>query len=177
MKLRAILKTHRRENFREGPMELTKLLLQIGAIIIGWIVVHKLSASRDIDKARREMIAKATDSLNDEMSKLFGIAKEYHTKTRNIEVEDQIKMSLQDLSGRISLLSNVSPEPSDLSMCSRSIVGLRKSITGEHFEDEHNEPILGSAEQMRSITDEILRTKRALQELKQKQFPTPKRKQ
>lgn len=157
-------------------MEIAKLFLQTLGIVIGWMVVHRLSVARDIDKARREMISKAADSLNDDVTKLFTAAKLYHTKERDQEVEDGIKMSLQDISARISLLSNVSVEPGDLTMCSRSILGLRQSITGEHFEDEHTAPITGNSVQLRSIADAILRAKRALQELKQKQFPAAKRK-
>jgi hypothetical protein len=93
--------------------DVLKTLIQAGSIIIGWIVVHRLSARRDRDKARREMIAKAADALSDEITKLFWIARDYHTKVRDIGVEDNIKMMLQDISARTTLLADISKDSAE----------------------------------------------------------------
>lgn len=156
-------------------MEIFKLLLQFGAIISGWIVVHKLSVARDVDKARREMIGKAADALVDDFGKLFTAAKDYHMKERDIESEDSIKMTLQDISGRINILQRVASNSSDLTICSQSFVELRKAITGDHFEDEHSGPIPATSNQLKIVVDQILRAKRSFQELKHKQFPPPRK--
>jgi hypothetical protein len=145
-------------------------------LIVGWAVVHRLSAARDIDKARREMIGKAADSLSDEVTKLFIVAKDYHTCDRSEDKEILIKMSLQDLAGRVVLLGNAADQVSELSMCSRSVQAMRQAITGEHFEDEHAGKISLASPQISQITDEVLRAKRALQELKHNQFPPARKK-
>ncbi len=146
-------------------------LIQITGLIAGWIIVHRQSSKRDIDKARREMIAKTADSLNDDTTKIFGVAKDYHIKVRDPSVEDSIKMSLQDLSIRTSLLNKVCKDEGELKICRNAVLELKKSITGEHFEDEHTIPLGLSSDQIKGIAESILRTKRAFLELKQKQFP------
>ena len=146
-------------------------IVQIIGLIAGWVIVHKQSAKRDIDKARREMIAKTSDSLNDDSTKIFGIAKDYHTKIRDAAVEDSIKMSLQDLSIRTSLLNKVCKDDNELRICRNAVLDLKKSITGEHFEDEHLAPLILGADQLMSIAESVLKTKRAFLELKQRQFP------
>lgn len=149
----------------------TSQIIQILGLILGWVIVHKLSAMRDIDKARREMISKAADGLNEDTTKLFSTAKDYHTKTRDITLEDSLKMTLQDVSMRTSILNNVCSDSLELTSCRRAILELKKAITSEHFEDEHTAPILSSSDQVKAVAEGILRTKRAFQELKQKQFP------
>jgi hypothetical protein len=158
-------------------MEFAKLLVQLAGIIIGWVVVHHLSAARDIDKARREMVGKAADGLVDDVTKLFSIAKEYHIKERSLELEDTIKISLQDISSRTALLHVAVVDAADLTMCTRAITELRKAITGEHFEDEHDGPKKTTDDQIKLLADGVLRAKRLLLGLKLKQFPAagPKR--
>lgn len=146
-------------------------IIQIVGLILGWVIVHVLSSRRDIDKARREMIAKAADSLNDDVTKLFSSAKEYHTKNRDTVIEDSLKMSLQDIAIRTSLLGKVCSNELEILSCRRAILDLRKAITSEHFEDAHTSPLSASANQIKAIADSVLRAKRSLQELKQQQFP------
>lgn len=152
-------------------MSTWQILLQISGLIAGWIIVHKQSSKRDIDKARREMIAKTSDGLNDDAVKIFEVAKTYHTSERDEEAEDSIKMSLQDLSIRTSLLTKVCNDVGELRVCRSAVLDLKKAITGCHFEDEHVGPLQMRSEQMQTVTESILRTKRAFLELKQKQFP------
>lgn len=151
--------------------ELLKTVIQAGSIIVGWIVVHKLSAARDRDKARREMLARAADALGDELTKLFASAKSYHTTDRNIEMEDSLKMTLQDISARTSLLVDISNEETELSLCKSALLSVKKAITGIHFEDEHDGPLEQGSQQIQLITSEILRAKRYFLQLKHKQFP------
>lgn len=146
-------------------------IIQIVGLIAGWVIVHKQSSKRDIDKARREMIAKASDALSDDATKIFGVARKYHTTPRDASVEDEIKMAIQDLSIRTSLLSKVCKDEGELRICRNAVLDLKKSITGEHFEDEHATPLEPGSNQIQSVTESILKTKRAFLELKQKQFP------
>lgn len=147
------------------------LLVQAGAIVIGWIVVHKLSAARDRDKARREMLAKAADALSDDAGKLLISAKDYHTKERDKNLEDQIKMTLQDISIRTSSLTQISNDATELASCRSAILGLKKAISSTHFEDEHTEVLGSGSKQVQAIVAEALRAKQSFLKLKHRQFP------
>lgn len=152
--------------------EIVKNLVQVVSVAVGWIVVHKLSAGRDRDKARREMLAKAADGLNDEVGKLMAMAREYHIKTRDKSVEDTLKMTLQDLSARTSLLSDISSEAKELAACRSAILALKKAITASHFEDEHEEALSPGGTELQAIAAEGLKVKQCFLKLKHKQFPT-----
>ena len=54
--------------------EVVKTIVQLAAIVAGWGIVHRLSTARDRDKARRELLVKAADSLGDEALKLLALA-------------------------------------------------------------------------------------------------------
>lgn len=151
--------------------EILKNLVQVVSVAVGWFVVHKLSAGRDRDKARREMLAKAADGLSDEVGKLMIMAREYHIKERDESIEDILKMTLQDLSARTSLLSDISSESAALAACRSAILSLKKAITGIHFEDEHEMPLMPNDAQLQRIAAEILRVKQCFLKLKHKQFP------
>lgn len=145
-------------------------LIQIIAIVAGWIIVHKFSVARDRDKARREMIAKTVDGLVDEISKLLSIATTYHTELRNPSKENELKVALQDMTGRVALFSDISSDIAELAAIRTSIVGLRKAMTGKHFEDEHNSQLVQNSEQMQLIAEASLMVKRKLTKLKYCQF-------
>lgn len=140
-------------------------------ILLGWVVVHKLSVKRDFDKARREMLVKAMDVLSDEITKIFSLARDYHTGDRDISTEQTIKMLLQDVSGRISMLSDISLDSRELSFCKDSIISLKKTITGLHFEDEHTGKLEVENQQIQAITNDALEAKKYFQQLKHRQFP------
>lgn len=150
--------------------EVLKALIQTGAIVIGWVVVHRLSAARDRDKARREMLVKAADSLSDEIGKLFIGAKDYHSKARELAQEIVLKMTLQDLSARTNLLSDICGDQKELASCRSAILALKKAISAVHFEDEHNEPLDLGSPQIQSIAAEALRAKQSFLRLKHRQF-------
>lgn len=164
-----------------GASKITKMIsresmtiIQTILIIIGWIVVHKLSAARDRDKARREMLAKAADSLTDDTSDLIKKSWDYHTKGRDKLLENEIKMMLQDISSRTSMLSEVSSDAAELGSCRSSIIAMKRSMTAMHFEDEHDSPLNEESHQIQSITSESLRVKQCFARLKQKQFKEAK---
>lgn len=151
--------------------EVVKTLVQVVSIAVGWVVVHKLSAARDRDKARRDLLIKAADGLTDDASKLLTMAREYHTKNRDYAAEDMIKMSLQDMSIRTNLLSDISLEANELASCRSAILGFKQAITSTHFEDEHNGSLESGAPQLQAIAAEVLKVKQSFLKLKNKQFP------
>lgn len=151
--------------------EIIKNLVQIASIAVGWVVVHKLSAGRDRDKSRREMLAKAADGLSDEVGKLMAMARDYHTQMRDDSGGDTLKMTLQDLSARASLLSEVSNDVKELAACRSAILALKKAITANHFEDEHGTALKPGDSQLQAIAAEGLKVKQCFLKLKHKQFP------
>lgn len=138
---------------------------------IGWFVVHRLSAARDRDKSRREMVVKSTDSLSDGLNTLFSSARDYHLNSRSVETELAIKMALQDLSMRVASLSEVFSDQSVLAPCRADIVAVRRAISGRHFEDEHEGPLPESDQQYQAIAEAVLQAKRTLLKVKHRQFP------
>ncbi|NRR29274.1 hypothetical protein HSX11_03655 [Oxalobacteraceae bacterium] len=151
-------------------MEFVQQVLQFTAILAGWIVVHKLSVRREIDKGRRELVAKVTDELVNDIRELYLQAKEYHTNTRNTELSENIKFSLQDIATRANLLHGSVLNLADLRVCTQAISNLRRAITGEHFEDAHDGPKKISDSQMYKINQAALRAQRVHFNLKLKQF-------
>ena len=152
-------------------VELLKWVTQALVVGVGWLVVHRLSAQRDRDKARREMVAKSADSLVDAVTSLLVEAREYHLSERDVGKELRIKMALQDTAMRASSLSEISQDESVLAPCRADIAALRRAITGAHFEDEYEGALAESESQFQEIADAVSRTKRSLLRLKHRQFP------
>ncbi len=150
--------------------ELLRALIQVTPVVLGWLVVHKLSVARERDKARREVLAKSVDSLNDELSKIFALALDYHGNERVRTKENAIKMNLQDISERTNQLAILTNEGALTKFCKAAVLSLKKSITGSHFEDEHLEKIDLASEQIQLIAAEVLKAKRAFLRLKHSQF-------
>lgn len=145
-------------------------IVQTGSVVLGWIVVHKLSVTRDLEKARRDMLIGAADKLLAEVTTILASALQYHTNHRNTQVEQAIKVALQDISSSTNLLGGLTRFENELRQCRSSIVDLKKSITGAHFEDEHNCPIPESSDQIQAIAADALRVKRCFERLKHRQF-------
>lgn len=97
--------------------EFWKFLGQAITIVVGWAVVHRLTVRRDIDKARRETVAKSADSLADSVDRTLGAAIKYHTSPRSVTDELQLKTGLQDLSNRILALGAISCDEAELARC------------------------------------------------------------
>lgn len=137
---------------------------------IGWYVVHVLSARRDRQKARRELVVNIADTLIAALNDLFIAARDYHTKPRDRNSENQIKMVIQDLAQSLSGLRSVLTDTSILHSCQASIRDLRASITKEHFEDEHVDELPEEDPLLQKIASAILRAKLSLSNLKFHQF-------
>jgi hypothetical protein len=140
-------------------------------VVFGWLVVHKLSAKRDLDKARRELVARSADDLSSALNNVLTDGIRYHRSERDQTSELHLKMTLQDLGFRVSELSQICTEGALLARCRADIAATRKAVTGKHFEDEHEGPLPESDPQLQSIADAVLRAKRSLLSIRYKQFP------
>jgi hypothetical protein len=156
---------------QSGFIEFLKWLGQAAVIVVGWTVVHRLSGQRDRDKARREMVAKSADSLSDAVSGLLMDARQYHLNSRDVRLELGIKIAFQDLAMRVQGLSYICADEKSLASCGSAVLALWRSVTGQHFEDEHVAPLAESAEQLQSIADLAMKAKQRLLTLKHLQFP------
>lgn len=145
-------------------------LVQLLGLGIGWFVVHHLSAKRDQDKARKDLIVKSVDSLYEGMNTLLADARTYHTSDRSIGSELKLKIALQDLLMRLNGLSDLGVTIDQLAPCRKSLGRARQAITGLHFEDEHEGSISENSPQVQDICDVILKTKRELLNIKHRQF-------
>lgn len=153
-------------------IELARFALPATLVIVGWIVVNHLAVKREMDKSRREMIAKSADGLCETVDTLFEDANDYHSSARDQKLEVKIKIALSDLSQRVASLMQITQDTSKLTPCLTAVVKLRQSVTGKHFEDEHIEPLSNSSLH-EEIAEASLAMKRSLVELKHSQFPLP----
>jgi hypothetical protein len=150
-------------------VEVSKTLLQFLLIIIGWIIVHKLTSRRDIDKSRRDIITASVDKLCEQINYIVEKSHEYHTSERSVARENEIKRNLQDLSIRASSLKDLIND----NKCQPVWLNVRKlkqAITGTHFEDEHQKAITDLDSQFEMIAEYEMSLKRALFDLKHSQF-------
>lgn len=154
--------------------EFGRWLGQAVVVGIGWGVVHRLSANRDRDKARRELVVKSADSLIEAVGPILTEARAYHLDERREGAELRLKMALQDLAMRVHGLSDVCTMESVLAPCRSEVAALRRSITGKHFEDEHLGPVDSGDQQLEAIADAAMRAKRQFLRLKHLQFPVDK---
>lgn len=150
--------------------EFWRFLGQVVTIVLGWIVVHKLSGTRDRDKARREMIAKSADSLSQAIDKLLVDARTYHLHQRDEDMEVQIKMLMQDISIQTVGLKAICDNSDELTACRSGLISLKQAITAKHFEDEHVEPLGSADQQIQDVAAGVLRAKQAFLRLKHCQF-------
>ena len=149
--------------------EVARIILPALLIIIGWVIVHILSSKRDVSNSKREIISKTADDFCEVVDSLLIKANQYHSQPRNATLEIEIKITLSDLSLRISSLVPITKKQQTLSSCLQSVVSLRQAITREHFEDEHTSPIRDGAISEK-IADAVLEMKRHLMQLKIEQL-------
>lgn len=147
-----------------------KWLGQAIVVVIGWAVVHWLSAARDRDMARREMVVKSADHLIDALGTHLSVAHDYHLKARDASAELKIKMAIQDMAIRTQGLSDILNDERALATCRAEVALVRRAVTGKHFEDEHDGSLSESAPQVQGIAEAVLRAKRAFLRLKHRQF-------
>lgn len=150
--------------------EFWKWVGQAVVVVIGWVVVHKLSTARDRDKSRREMVVKSADQLIDALTTHLAAAHDYHLKKRDVPTELKLKMALQDMAIRAQGLSDVLNDEQVLAPCRAEVALVRRAVTGQHFEDEHDGAVDDNAPQLQAIADSVLRAKRAFLRLKHRQF-------
>lgn len=148
-------------------------LSQAAVVIVGWIVVHKLSAARDTEKAKREMVVKSAERLDSLIDDVFKQAKEYHVSLRNKATEADLKLRLQDVMMQLTELSGICRNNDALSSCRADVAALRRSITGGHFEDEHDGPLPEGSRQLQEMAEAFMRGKRSLLKLRHVQYQAP----
>lgn len=143
------------------------------AVVVGagWYVVHSLSAKRDQNKSRRELVAKSADAMADSLAEILRLAREYHLQRRDIGAEITLKMAIQDLSLRVNATADICEGSEQIAACRSSLIYLRRSITGQHFEDEHQSPLTLGDKQFESIADAVMTAKLQSFRLKHSQFP------
>jgi hypothetical protein len=134
---------------------------------IGWYIVHRLSIDRDLSKARLEMLADAADDLDKRANEVLLSAQAYHTSPRDVQLEAQIKMALQDMAMRAIKLSDVADgATAPCADCRSKIAALRRAATGRHFEDEHTGEIGRGDVILQDVAEATLQVKRAALSLK-----------
>jgi hypothetical protein len=119
-------------------IELARFVLPASLVIVGWIVVNQLAVKREMDKSRREMIAKSADGLCDSIDKLFEYSNDYHSSERDGKLEVKIKITLNDISQRVASLMQITQDTNKLTNCLTSIIKL-PSCYKQALEDEHVE--------------------------------------
>lgn len=150
--------------------ELLKFVAQALTVVLGWVVVHRLSSDRDREKARKELLVKSTESLGEAIEKLLIASQAYHGNARDANAEIMIKMNLQDLSQRTVALSDLSQNALEHAACRSAVLALKRAITGYHFEDEHIQPVTGSDPILQRVAADALKAKQALLKLKHRQY-------
>jgi len=126
-------------------------------VIFGWWIVHLLSARRDRDKARREMVAKSSDVLNAALNEIVREARKYHCAPRSSAAEQQLKMLIQDVAQSLSGLRLICADKTYLSRSQSAVRGVRISVTGKHFEDEHDGALAADDQVLEIIAQEVTR--------------------
>jgi hypothetical protein len=152
--------------------EFVQFLANAVVVVAGWWVVHLLTARRDRQKARRELIADSTQDLIDALTQLMTSAYEYHTNERDTARENAIKMSIQDIAMSIQGLAGATTQTdvAALNDAATAVSRIRAAITGAHFEDEHTAALSREHRLLQSIAERISQGKRALSVLKHRQF-------
>jgi hypothetical protein len=152
-------------------VEMLKIFLQLIFICIGWFVVHSFSSKRDLDKTKRDLFIKEAESLNDSVDEIFTLARQYHLdSSRDASKEADIKMKLQDLSHRLSLLNKTSLHSNLLDCASKSFVNFKRSITENNFEDEHHISLKEDSDQFQNIAGYAIDLKHMILNFKHSQL-------
>ena len=135
------------------------------------MIVHKLAVDRDLNKERRSLVSEAAAAQIEKVNSLLIDARKYHTTTeRNEEVEQAIKMALQDIAESVGALREFVKDGAVVKRAQGAVKSLRIAITGRHFEDEHDGQLRDPHVILETIALESLRTKRALLALQHVQY-------
>ena len=153
-------------SFGEIASELFKFIGQVAIVGLGWVVVHKLTITRELEKTRREMLLNGVDDLLSAVNNVFTDARKYHaSKERDVSLEVSIKMALQDISVKLEQISRLTSAGTSEG-CGKSFIGLKRAITLVDFEDEHNGSLHDGSSLQQLIVAQALSLKRSLYELK-----------
>ena len=145
-------------------------IIQIALICLGWYVVHYFSSKRDLDKIKREMLLKESDSLSDIVDLIFNLAVEYHTSDlSNFSDESTLKIRLQDLSHRLSLLNKTTSEAPIINCAAKEFILFKRAITERNFEDEHSK-LSNNSEQIQDIAASAVSLKHMILSFKHSQI-------
>lgn len=150
--------------------EVLAFVAQAIVVVVGWIVVDKLSTRRELEKARREILTRSADELAFAVDRLMLDSRAYHLSARNEHAEVGLKMALQDLALRTIALSDLCSDVAQLSACRSGAASFRRAITGTHFEDEHTEALQLHSEQLELIASEASRARQGYVKLKHRQY-------
>lgn len=153
-----------------GDNEFLKFLGQVVVVAIGWFVVNQLSLTRERDKARRDIVVKSTELLSDGIDKILTESRMYHLQERDTARELVLKMTLQDLAMRMAALSDICDQERLLAPCRSDIAGIRRAVTGTHFEDEHDGKLPETSVHLQAMAESTLKAKRSLLKLKHEQY-------
>ena len=153
--------------------EALSFALNTATVVIGWGVVHWLTANRDREKSRREMVAASVDLLVEATGRIFIDARQYHSEPRDVALETELKVDLQDLSNSTRSLAMLSSDIALLATCRSLVRAFWKAITAEHFEDEHDGRLAQRCLQLELIAAQSLLLKQAFMNLKYQQWKTP----
>lgn len=137
---------------------------------IGWYVVHRLSRSRDLDKARRDMVTKSADAVLLQVNDLLLQGRSYHTCERDLDREIRVKLSLQDLALQVNATGELAQSARYAAACRSELLAFRRAMTFRHFEDEHIDPIPADDPLLEAVAEHADRLKRTLLRLKAAQF-------
>lgn len=150
-------------------LDLLKIFIQSILIVIGWIIVHKLTSTRDLEKSRRDIVATSIDKLYDQVNIISEHAVEYHSSDREIAKEQKLNRILKDLNIKVSSFKDLVCE-NDCQQVWQQAIKYKQSITGKHFEDEHINKLTSSDEVIEDIAEQESLLKVALYDLKHAQL-------
>lgn len=145
--------------------------LNTALIVVGWAVVHFTSRDRDRDKARRDLVVKATDALSDQVAKLVTVSVAYHSgKERENSKEIEIKSTLQDLSLQTRLINQAVRPTRDGAQSTTLHNAFKQSITAHHFEDEWDKSLSANGVEVSEIAAAGIAMRAYFAEIKFEQF-------
>jgi hypothetical protein len=150
-------------------LDLLKIIIQSVLIVVGWIIVHKLTSTRDLEKSRRDTVAASIDKLCDQVNMISEHAVEYHSNDRDIAKEQKLNRILKDLAIRVSSFKDLVNE-NDCRQVWQLAIKYKQSITGKHFEDEHTSKLISSHEVIENVAEQESLLKVALYDLKHAQL-------
>lgn len=150
-------------------LDLFKIFIQSVFIVCGWVIVHKLTSTRDLEKSRRDIISSSIDKLCEQVNMISEHGVEYHLEDREKAKEQKLNRALKDLTIRVSSFKDLANE-NDCQQVWQQTIKYKQSITGQHFEDEHTSKLSSSNDLIENIAEQESLLKVALYNLKHTQL-------